>query len=123
MGRRLIPALLVLLAAAADAGGAHGLAALALLAAVPLAAVEAIAAIAASLENRRDGAALAQALLSTLIVALLVLSCALRSGAVEGVPQTAVASLLAALGLLALKGLAACGPYLRRLAEIWPAKP
>jgi hypothetical protein len=34
-----------------------------------------------------------------------------------------VASLLAALGLLVLKGLTACAPRLRRLAAVWPAKP
>ena len=113
----------MLAAAAADAGGAHGLAAAALLAAVPLAAVEAIDAVARGLDSRRDRAATAQAVLSSLIVALVVASCALRGGAVRGVPHAAVAALLAALALLALKGLTACAPRLRRLAALWPAKP
>jgi hypothetical protein len=123
VARRLLPALLVVLAAAADAAGAHGLARAALLAAVPLAAVEAIAAFGECLDNRPGAAALAQAILSSLIVGLLVLSCALRNSAVQGVPHAAVSALLAALGAFALKALAAGAPHLRRLAEIWPAKP
>jgi hypothetical protein len=123
VARRLLPALLVLIAAFADAGGAHGLARVVLLVAVPLAAVEAIAAFGDCLDNRRDVAALAQAILSSLIVALVVLSCAIRNSAVQGVPHAAVSTLLAAVGVFALKGLAACAPHVRRLAETWPAKP
>jgi len=110
-------------AASADAGGAHGLARVALLAAVPFAAVVALAAFGECLDGRRDGLATLQAVLSGLIVALLVLSCAIRSNAVQGVPHAAVTALLAALAIFAVKGLLACVPYLGRLSEFWPAKP
>jgi hypothetical protein len=123
VGRRLLPALLVVIAASADAGGAHGFARVALLAAVPFAAVAAIAAFGECLDDRRNGLGTLQAILSGLIVALLVLSCAIRSNAVQGVPHAAVTALLAALALLAFKAALACVPYLGRLSELWPAKP
>jgi hypothetical protein len=123
VGRRLLPALLVAAAAIADASGAHGLARDALLGAVPLAAVEAIAACGTSLDRRTDGGARLQAILSSLVVALIVLSCAMRSGSVQGVPQLAVSAVLISLALLGLKALLALAPQLRRLADIWPAKP
>jgi hypothetical protein len=52
-----------------------------------------------------------------------VLSCAMRSGSVQGVPQLAVSAVLISLALLGLKALLALAPQLRRLADIWPAKP
>jgi uncharacterized membrane protein YoaK (UPF0700 family) len=113
---------LVLGAALADLEGAHGVARTALLAAVPFAAVAAIAAFGECL-GRRDGLATAQAVLSSLVVALLVLSCAIRSGAVQGVPPAAVSALLGAVALFALKAVLACAPHVRRLSELWPAKP
>ncbi len=115
--------ILVVAAAAADVSGAHGLARAALLGAVPLATVAAIAAFGECLDNRRDGAATAQAVLSALVVACLVLSCAMRSNAVQGVPQAAVSSLFAALGIFAFKAFLAGAPHMRRLSEFWPAKP
>jgi len=122
VARRLLPALLVVVAAAADVNGAHGLARAALLGAVPLATVAAIAAFGECLDDR-DTAAAAQAVLSSLVVACLVMSCAIRSNAVQGVPQAAVSSLFAALGILASKAFLAVAPQMRRLSELWPAKP
>ena len=113
----------MLVAASADAEGAHSFARVALLAAVPFAAVVALAAFGECLDGRRDGLATLQAILSGLIVSLLVLSCALRSNAVQGVPHDAVTALLAALVVFAVKGLLAGVPYLGRLSEFWPAKP
>ena len=123
MARRLLPALLIVLAVVADANADHGLARFALLAAVPLTAVAAIVAFGEWLDNRGEGLALVQAVLSSLILTLLVLSCAIRSGAIQGVPPAASSSLLAALGLLVVKALVACAPHVRRASELWPAKP
>jgi hypothetical protein len=123
VGRRLLPALLVFVAAGADAASAHGVARIALLAAVPFAAVAAIAAFGECLDGPRDGLATTQAILSGLVVALVVLSCAIRSNAVEGVPHAAVTSLLGALAVFALKGVLACAPHVARLSGSWPAKP
>lgn len=123
MGRRLLPPLLVAVAVAADAAGTHGLARAALLAAVPFAAVEAIAACGESVDRRREGGALLHAVLSSLVVALVVTSSALRSAAGAGVPATAVSATLAAIALIALDAVAALAPQLRRLAGVWPAKP
>jgi hypothetical protein len=119
----VLPALLVGLAAVADSEGAHGLARNALLAAVPFAAVAALVAFGEYLDAHTEAASMLQALLSSSIVALLVLSCAVRSSAVHGVPPLAVSSLYAALGLIAVKGGLAGAPHLRRLARLWPAKP
>jgi hypothetical protein len=119
----MLPALLVVTAALSDAAGAHSLARITLLAALPLAAVAAIAAFGECLDERPGALSTTQAVLSGLIVALLVASCALRSDAVAGVPQIAISSLFAALALFALKGALALAPYLGRLAELRPAKP
>jgi hypothetical protein len=113
---------LVALAAAADADGAHGLAGTVALAAVPLAAVDAIGVCGHRLDRSEGGSTL-RAVVSSLLVALLVLSCALRSSAVQGVPPAAVSSLLAALALVAFEGLLALTRYLRRAGGFWPAKP
>jgi len=93
MGRRLLPALLVVLAALADGRGAHGLAFYALLGAVPFAAVAAIAAFGEQLDSRGDAVAAMQALLWGLVVVLLVVSCSARSGAPVhvAVPRSSVA--------------------------------
>lgn len=113
----------MLTAAAADAGGAHNLARNALLAALPFAAVEAIAACGEVVDRRPRGEASLHALLSTLVVALIVLSSALRSGAVQGVPPAAEVAVVIAAALLTLKGALALLPRLARLAGLWPAKP
>ena len=81
VGRRALPALLVVAAAFADARGAHGLAFDALLGAIPFAAVAALEAFGDYLEQRDDSVGGVQALLWTLALGLLVLSCAARSPA------------------------------------------
>ena len=123
MGRRLLPALLVVAAAAADASGAYGLARAALLAAVPLTAVAAITAFGDCLENRRETAAMLQAILSSLVVVLLVALLRAAQSAIQGVPHAAVSSLIAALGVLPFKGFVAGIPLVRRSRKFWPAKP
>ena len=123
MIRRVLPALLVAIAALADSTGAHALALDALLGAVAFAAVAAIVAFGEYLEKRDDPVVALQAFLWGAVVALLVFSCAVRSSAVQGVPPLAVSSLVAALGILGVKGLIAAAPYARRLAELRPAKP
>ena len=119
----MLPALFVAVAAIADSQSDHGLARNALLAAVPFAAVAALVAFGSYLDTRGDGMAGIQALLSGAILALLVLSCAVRSSALHGVPPLAVSSLFAALGLLGLKVVLVVAPYARRLSDLWPAKP
>jgi hypothetical protein len=119
----VLPALLVVLAAVADSRGSHALALDALLGAVPFAAVSAIAAFGDFLDAREDAVVGLQTLLWAAVLVLLVLSCAMRSAAIQGVPPLAVSSLVAALALLAIKGVVAAAPYARRLAELRPAKP
>ncbi len=122
MGRRVLPALLVAVAAIADSAGDHGLAGTALLFALPFAAVGAIVRFGGFVDSRERFSGI-QALCSGAIVALLVLSCAARSSAVHGVPPLAVSSLVAVVGLFALKGLLAAVPHWRRLGSFSPAKP
>ena len=122
MGRRYLPWLLVVLAAAADLGGNHGLALDALLASVPFAAVASICAFGEYLDRRGSAAVALHALLGAGVLTLLVLSCALRSG-VESTPPLAVSTLVAALVLVGIKGAVAAAPYVRRLADLLPAKP
>ena len=122
MGRRALPVLLAALAAIADTAGAHGLARDALFAALPFASVAALVAFGDYVDSR-DRVSGLQSLSYGLIVALLVLSCALRSSAVHGVPPLAVSSLLAALALFALKGALAVAPHWRRLGSYSPVKP
>lgn len=119
----MLPAVLVGVAAVADFHGAHGIARDALLAAVPFAAVAALVAFGDWLDARGDGVAGLQAALSAGVVALLVLSCAVRSSALHGVPPLAISSLVAALGLFALKAVVAVAPHARRFSDLWPAKP
>ena len=107
----------------ADSAGAHGLARDALLAALPFASVAALVVFGDYVDSPRALRRAAGALLGA-IVALLVLSCALRSSAVHGVPPLAVSSLLAVVALFALKAALAAG---RRTgagsAPLSPAKP
>ena len=114
--------LLVVLAAVADAAGNHGLARDGVLAALPFASVAALVTFGAFIDTRARFAG-AQSISYALIVALLVLSCALRSGSAHAVPPLAVSSLLAAVGLFALKAALAVAPHWRRLAVLSPAKP
>ena len=124
VARRALPALLVLVAALADARGAHGLAFNALLGAIPFAAVSAIAGFGAYLEQREDAVAGLQALLWTLAVCLLVLSCAARSPATEthALPPLGASALIGCLAVFAIKLCVAVAPQLRRVA-LHTAKP
>jgi hypothetical protein len=125
MGRRILPALLTVAAAIADAHGAHGLAFDALLGAVPFAAVSSLVAFGAYLDRREDTVAGLQALLWTLALALLVLSCAARSPAteVQTLPPLGWSALVACLGVFAIKVTVAAAPLARRLILAQPAKP
>jgi len=118
----VLPVLLVVLAAIADSQGAHGLARDALLAALPFAAVAALVRFGHYLDDP-DAAAGLQALCSGVLVALLVLSCAVRSNAGHGVPALGVSSLVGVLCLFALKGALLAAPHARRLGVLSPAKP
>jgi hypothetical protein len=124
VGRRVLPAVLVVVAAFADARGAHGLACDALLGAIPFAAVSALVGFGEYLERREDAVAGLQALLWTLAVALLVLSCAARSPATEthALPPLGASALVGCLAVLAIKVCVAVAPQLRRVA-LHTAKP
>jgi hypothetical protein len=124
VARRALPALLVLLAAFADARGAHGLAFNALLGAIPFAAVSALVGFGEYLEHREDSVAGLQALLWTLAVGLLVLSCAARSpaSATHVLPPLGASALVGCLAVLAIKACVAIAPQLRRVA-LHTAKP
>ena len=111
------------MAALADSKGRHGLALDALFVAVPFAVVAAIAAFGGYLDRRDDAVVALQALLWGLALVLLIVSCEVRSNAIHGVPPLAVSSLIACLGVFAIKAAVAMAPHLRRLAELRPAKP
>ena len=123
MGRRLLPATLVVVAAFADTTGSHHLALDALLLAVPFAAVAALRSFGEYLDASSDSTGGLQALLWAASVVLLVLSCAVRRGSVHGVPPLAVTSLFMCLGIFAVKAAIAVAPHARRLADLRPAKP
>jgi hypothetical protein len=124
VARRVLPALLVFVAAFADARGAHGFAFNALLGAVPFAAVSALVGFGEYLEDRVDAVAGLQALLWTLATALLVLSCAARSPATEthSLPPLGASALVGCLAVLAIKVCVAIAPQLRRVT-LHTAKP
>jgi hypothetical protein len=125
MGRRALPALLTLLAALADGHGSHSLAFDALLGAIPFAAVAALEAFGAYLEHRENAVGGVQALLWTLALGLLVLSCAARSPATHTatLPPLGWSALVACLGVFAIKVAVAAAPVARRLVLAQPAKP
>lgn len=123
MGRRILPALLAAVAAVADAKGAHALALDCLLLAVPFAAVAGLTSFGRYLDARGDALAGLQAALWAVSLVLLVLSCAVRSHALHGVPPLAISSVVAALGVYALKAAVAAAPHARRLGLLRPAKP
>ena len=113
----------VVLAAVADSRGSHGLALNLLLGAVPFAAVAAITAFGRYLDARDDAVAALQALLWGLVVVLVVVSCSVRSAALQGVPPLGVSTVVACLGIFGIKLAVTVAPYARRLAELLPAKP
>jgi hypothetical protein len=119
----VLPVVLVVCAVAADSRGAHGLALNTLLGAVPFAAVAAISAFGRYLDSHDDAVAALQALLWGAAVVLLVVSCSVRSAALEGVPPLGVSTVVACLGIFAIKLAVAASPYARRLADLLPAKP
>ncbi len=121
----MLPALLALAAAFADSRGSHGLAFDALLGAIPLAAVATLETFSGYLDDRNDSIRGLQALLWTLALGLLVLSCAARSPATEtqALPALGWSALVACLGVFAIKACVATLPVLRRLALAQPAKP
>lgn len=121
--RRSLPAVLVLLAAVADWQGAHGLARAVLLLAVPFTAVAALSSLGEYLDSHWDGAALLHALLWGVAVVLLVVACAVRRHSLHGVPPLAVSSVVACLGIFAVKATLVAAPYLRRAGDLRPAKP
>jgi peptidoglycan/LPS O-acetylase OafA/YrhL len=115
----------VVIAAIADRHGSHGLAFDALLTAVPFAAVSAIIAFGEHLDRRHDPLLSMQALLWALALGLLVLSCAARSPATQThtLPALGWSSLVACLAVFGLKTCLGATPFLRRLAQVRPAKP
>ena len=123
MGRRLLPAGLVMIAAVADSTGAHSFALYALLLAVPFAAVAALLSFGEYLDSESSSVAALQALLWAASVVLLVLSCAVRRHAIHTVPPLAVSSMFMCLGIFGVKATIAVAPYARRLADLRPAKP
>jgi hypothetical protein len=120
----VLPALLAVAAAFADARGAHGLAFDALLGAVPFAAVSALVAFGTYLEDRENTVGGVQALLWTVALVLLVLSCAARSPNTEmhTLPPLGASALMACLGVFAIKLCVAVVPLLGRNV-LRPAKP
>jgi hypothetical protein len=123
MGRRLLPAGLVAIAALADSSGAHSLALDALLLAVPFAAVAALLSFGEYLDSESSSTAGLQALLWAVSVVLLVLSCAVRRHSLHTVPPLAVSSVFMCLGIFAVKATIAAAPYARRFADLRPVKP
>jgi hypothetical protein len=125
VGRRVLPALLAILATVADRHGSHGLAFDALLGAVPFAAVSAVVSFGDYLERRDDAVLALQSLLWGIALAMLVLSCAARSPATQThtLPPLGWSALIASLAVFALKACVALAPFVRRLALVRPAKP
>jgi hypothetical protein len=125
MARRALPALLALIAALADGRGSHVFAFDVLLGAIPFAAVAALEAFGTYLEHREDAVGGVQALLWTVALALLVLSCAARSPATHTatLPPLGWSALVACLGVFAIKVTVAAAPLARRLILAQPAKP
>lgn len=125
MGRRVLPALLAIVAAVADRHGSHGLAFDALLGAVPFAAVSGIVSFGDYLEQREDPVVAFQALLWACVLVLLVLSCAARSPATAAhqLPPLGWSALVASLAVFALKACLAVVPLARQVALARPAKP
>jgi len=123
--RRVLPAVLTILAAYADGRGSHGLAFDALIGAIPFAAVSALVAFGTYLDDRTEVLTGLQALLWSLALGLLVLSCAARSpvSQTNSLPTLGRSALVACLGVFTIKACVGLAPYARRLALIRAAKP
>ena len=117
--------MLAVIAAYADSRGSHGIAFDALLGAIPFAAVCALVGFGAYLEDRTDTIEGLQALLWSIALGLLVLSCAARSPAAQtsDLPALGRSALVGCLAVLAVKGCVAVVPLVRRAALVRPAKP
>jgi hypothetical protein len=122
MGRRVLPALFVVIAVAAELNGSNALATDALLAAVPFAAVAALVTFGDTID-RPGGLVTLQSVCSAAIVVFLIISCAARNAAVHGVPPVAESSLVAVVCLFGFKAALAALPHVHRLSALWPAKP
>lgn len=124
MARRALPVALALVALYADGRGAHGLAFDALLGAIPFAAVAGLGAFGDYLEQREDSLLGLQALLWCFAVALLVLSCAVRSSAAHPgtLPPLGASTLVLCVAVFGVKLVLGVAPFLRRAAYA-PAKP
>jgi hypothetical protein len=123
VGRRLFPAVLVVMAAIADSRGAHHVAFDVLILAVPFTAVAALDAFGKFLDARDDAVIALQSFLWGIALALVVLSCGVRSNAVGPTPQLAISTTIACVAVFAIKAFFAVAPALRRLAALRPAKP
>jgi hypothetical protein len=112
------------IAALADMRGGHGLAFDALLGAVPFAAVAGLDAFGEYLDGREDSFAGLQALLWVLALALLVVSCAVRSPVTQThtLPPLGWSALVGCLAVFGVKAVVAAVPHARRL-PLRPAKP
>jgi len=113
MARRALPVGLVIAAAAADGAGSHGVAFYALLLAVPAAAVAALEAFGQVLDGADEHL---HALLWTVVLALVVVSCAVRAPAITqgSVPALARSALLACLAIFCVQALVSAVRELRR---------
>jgi hypothetical protein len=111
MARRAIPVGLVIAAAAADGAGSHQLAFYALLLAVPAAAVVALEAFGQVLDGADEHL---HALLWAIVLALVVVGCAVRASAVTGaVPTLARSALLACLAVFCVQAAVSAARELR----------
>ena len=123
VGRRVFPAVLVLLAAYADSRGSHGIAFDLLLVAVPAAAFAGLGAFERFLAQRDEPVAALQALCWALVVPLLTLSCAVRSAALNALPPAAFSTVVVCLALFAIQAGVVAVPFVRRLVQLRLAKP
>ena len=110
MARRAIPVGLVIAAAAADGAGSHQVAFYALLLAVPAAAVVALEALGSVLDGADDHL---HALLWAIVLALVVIGCAVRASAVGAVPTLARSALLACLAVFCVQAAVSAARELR----------
>jgi hypothetical protein len=122
MARRVLPALLVVMALLLDFGGSHEVALGLVLLAIPAAFVLALDCYGDTLEARCGGI---RPILAGISVLLLVLSAALRSPAVVGgTPQFAVSALVLTLFLYAAVALGVLMPVRRTpVVALQPEQP
>ena len=112
MARRALPVGLVIAAAAADGAGFHGVAFYALLLAVPAAAVAALESFGHVLDGADEHL---HALLWTVVLALVVVGCAVRAPAIAqgSVPTLARSALLGCLVVFCVQAVVSAARELR----------